>query len=91
MDKCFLQSYQLAGGLPTQNYAREIDDTAFSDLITLKVGARVMLIYNVDVKDSLTNGQLRPIVGIISPDSSQINCVLVKFDDEHVGISLIKQ
>ena len=50
-----------------------------------------MLIYNVDVKDSLTNGQLRPIVGIISPDSSQINCVLVKFDDEHVGISLIKQ
>ena len=69
----------------------KIDDTAFSDLITFKLGARVMLIYNVDVKDSLTNGQLGSIVGIISPDSSQINCVLVKFDDEHVGISLIKQ
>ena len=69
----------------------KIDDTAFSGLITFKLGARVMLIYNVDVKDSLTSGQLGSIVGIISPDSSQINCVLVKFDDEHVGISLIKQ
>ena len=69
----------------------KINDTAFSDLITLKVGARVMLIYNVDVNDSLTNGQLRSIVGIIFPEFCQIICVLVKIDDEHVGISLIKQ
>ena len=69
----------------------KIDDTAFSDLITLKLGARVMLICNVDVKDFLTNEQLGSIVGIISPDSYQINCVLVKFDDEHVVIFLIKQ
>ena len=69
----------------------KINDTAFSDLITLNVGARVMLIYNVDVNYSLTNGQLGSIVGIISPEFCQIICVLVKIDDEHVGISLIKQ
>ena len=69
----------------------KFNDTAFSDSITLKVGARVIFIYNVDVNDCLTNGQLGSIVGIISPDLCQINCVPVELDDEHVGISLIKQ
>ena len=69
----------------------KINDTAFRYLITLKVGARMMLIYNVDVNDSLTNGQLGSIVGIISPEFCQFNSVFVKFDDEHVGVSLIKQ
>ena len=67
------------------------DDTAFSDLVCLKVGSRIMLVYNVDVKDCLTNGQLGSVVGIVSHDSSQIDCVLVKFDDDNVGKSLILQ
>ena len=68
----------------------KIDDTAFGDLITLKVGSRVILIYNVDVKDSLSNGQQGSIVGIIYPDWCRVSCGLVKFDDELVGTSLIR-
>ena len=69
----------------------KIDDTAFSDLVGLKVGSRIMLVYNVDVKDCLTNGQLGSVIGIVSHDSSQTDCVLVKFDDTNVGKSLILQ
>ena len=58
---------------------------------SLKVGSRVMLIYNVDVKDGLTNGQLGTIVDIISSDSCRIDCVLVSFDDKNVGTSLAHQ
>ena len=68
-----------------------IDDTAFSDLVCLKVGSRIMLVYNVDGKDCLTNGQLGSVVGIVSHDSSQIDGVLVKFDDDNVGKSLISK
>ena len=69
----------------------KIDDTAFSDIVNLKVGSRVMLVFNVDVRDCLTNGQLGTIAGIISSDSRHIECVLVKFDDENVGACLVQQ
>ena len=67
------------------------DDTAFSDLVSLQVGSRVMLVYNVDVKVGLTNGQLGTIVGNISSDLCLIDCVLVSFDDKHIGTFLANQ
>ena len=68
-----------------------VDDTAFAESVCLKVGCRVMLVYNVDVKDGLTNGQLGVIAGINTSDASQIDCVFVNFDNENVGESLRKQ
>ena len=68
-----------------------VDDTAFAESVCLKVGCRVVLVYNVDVKDGLTNGQLGVIAEIITSDASLIYCLLVNLDDENVGSSLRKQ
>ena len=72
----------------------ELDGTAgglFKTLV-LGVGARVMLIKNLDVQDGLVNSATGVIVGFrpsITPDTDlstyKPNFVLVKFDDDRVG------
>ena len=68
-----------------------IDSTAFNDVLALKKDSRVMLIYNVDISDHLINGQLGTVSEILLNDSQEIDCVLVRFDNEQVGSSLQKR
>ena len=56
--------------------------------LRIKVGAKVMLTTNVDVSDGLTNGSMGVVSKIICDNSTaKIKTVLVRFNDDSVGIN----
>ena len=61
-----------------------VDDTQFRQILKLKVGARVMLTFNICISDSLINGVLGTIVDFVR-SSGTIKAVLIEFDSEEVG------
>ena len=62
-----------------------ISDTQFLDVLKLKIGARVMLIYNVDVSDLLCNGALGTVIGVEESRNGKVEKVIVKFDNPKAG------
>jgi hypothetical protein len=54
--------------------------------VTLAVGARVMVIANINVADGLSNGVIGTVNGIVEHDG-QVHSVQVKFDNASVGKS----
>ena len=62
-----------------------ITNTPLQNILNLKVGAKVMLTYNIDVIDSLTNGAFGEIVGFRFDDSGAIKTIFVHFKNEKVG------
>ena len=61
-----------------------IEDTNFLKTFKFKVKARTMLIYNVNVSDSLVNGSMGTIVGVKS-EESKVKAIVVSFDDPNTG------
>ena len=53
--------------------------------VKLKIGARVMLTFNLDVTDSLCNGSMGEIVGFKRTGSNNIKFIMVKFDKQEAG------
>ena len=58
--------------------------------LKLAIGARVMLIANIDVSDGLVNGARGEVVHIVANDNGMVSSVLVKFDNQQVGIKAIQ-
>ena len=62
-----------------------IGETQFMKILTLKVGARVMLVWNVNTPDSLVNGAMGKVIDFVKTPRGDIKCVIVEFDTEHWG------
>ena len=62
-----------------------IHNTQIPFEVKLKIGARVMLIYNIDVVDSLVNSSMGEVIGFIKAAKNSIKYVIIKFDNEKAG------
>ena len=62
-----------------------VDGTEFRDELKLKFGARVSMVFNVNIMDNLVNGMLGEVVGFETNKAGEIFAVIVKFDQEDVG------
>ena len=76
-------------GKPTKKPRLDKDGSIFNTplqyKIDLKIGAKVMLTYNVNTIDSLTNGALGKVIGFEKSANDTFKSVLVQFNDEKVG------
>ena len=66
-----------------------IDNTQFRKILHLKVGARVMMIFNVCISDSLINGALGRVAKIIL-DREEVKAIIVTFDNSSAGLEQAK-
>ena len=62
-----------------------IGDTQYVDALNFKMGARVMLIFNIDVSDLLCNGSLGTIIGMEDDSKGSARVLIVKFDNPNAG------
>ena len=61
-----------------------IEETAFLQTLRLKVGARIMLIHNVNTLDGLTNGSQGRVMEVLSKNE-RVRYILIKFDSPNIG------
>ena len=59
-------------------------------LLKLAIGARVMLTVNVDVSDGLVNGARGEVVHVVTSNEHNVVKILVKFDNQTVGLKAIQ-
>lgn len=74
----------ISGWRPPLDDFGTVKDTPFKDELRLKVGARVMLTYNVFSMDGLINGAMGTVVGF-ARDRGKIVRVLVHLDNKKDG------
>ena len=63
-----------------------IGDTDFQETLRFKIGARVMLTYNLDLMDDLYNGAIGKVLGVEIDKNGQVYCIVVKFEEKSVGV-----
>jgi ATP-dependent DNA helicase PIF1 len=61
-----------------------IDSTQFMKELAIKIGARVMLVFNVNTCDDLVNGAFGTVRALIQK-GQQIDCIVVEFDNDQAG------
>ena len=62
-----------------------IQNTALQETLSFKVGSKIMLTYNLDTSDRLTNGAFGKVVGIEMNRAGEVTIVYVAFDNRDVG------
>ena len=70
---------------PPEGKAGEVNKTPFQKELKIKIGAKVMLTYNVDTSDGLTNGAFGELIGIMEDSKGNISKLIVKFDQSTIG------
>ena len=89
--KVTYQAPKGSGYIPFVNERGLIDNTNFNMDLELKIGARVMIIFNVNIPDSLVNGALGTIIDIIFDSVGRIEAVIVKLDNPKAGLDQMKE
>ena len=64
----------------------EVASTSFMNELILKLGAKVIMIHNIDTPDKLTNGQLGVLVDMIKTNDGDINKLVIKLNNKSAGI-----
>ena len=62
-----------------------VNTTPFLQTLKLKIASRIMLTYNIDTLDCLTNGTRGELVAFHKNSSGIVVKMMVKFDEEHQG------
>ena len=62
-----------------------IQNTNLQETFQFKVGSKIMLTYNMNTSDRLTNGAFGKVVGIEMDRDGQVTTVYVAFDNQSVG------
>ena len=70
---------------PRLNRDGSIFNTPLQYQLHLKVGAKVILTYNINVIDSLTNGAIGRVMGFEKCQNGSFKSVLVHFNNEKIG------
>ena len=63
-----------------------IGTTAFQEKLKLKIGAKIIIIHNIDTSDGLTNGQLGDLIGAIKTKEGETDKLIVKLRREDAGV-----
>ena len=66
---------------PSVNNAGTVGNTSFQNELKITIGAKIMMTYNVDTSDGLTNGARGELIGIIQDESGHISKLIVKFEE----------
>ena len=67
------------------NIGTEKNETPFRQTLQLRVGSRIMITYNIDVDDCLTNGARGEIIAIEENNSGYVERIIIRFDDACQG------
>ena len=62
-----------------------VGTTPFQDVLCLKIGAKIMIIHNVDTLDKITNGQLGVLVDVLQTKEKKVDKLVVKLKNENAG------
>ena len=81
--KCFQDS--MKNFKPPISKTGAINNTPFQAKLVLKVGAKIMLTYNVNTADGLVNGSRGEVLGVIQNESQEVTKVVIKFENPTHG------
>ena len=67
------------------NIGTEKNETPFRQTLKMKIKARIMLTYNIDVSDGLTNGTRGKIVAFENNSNGNLEMIIILFDETYQG------
>ena len=65
-----------------------VGNTPYLESLHVKVGSRVMLTVNLDVKDGLCNGAIGSVGAVEMNENGDVTTLLIRFDDDNTGRNL---
>ena len=70
------------GRKPSIKSDGRIEDLNVLNILKVKLGARVVMVYNVNTIDDLVNGSTGTIIGLEFNSEKELECIIVRFDKE---------